>query len=458
MPFFIRNLGKNVMAKCALSLDLNRLSDATSLALKLAQQKGATDAAVSASISRGLGVDVRLGEVETVSHYLDHEFSIVVFQDKRKAAVSTTDLSPEAISEAVDKALSIAKFTEEDLYTALAQPEELAKTWPQLDLYFPWDVSVEKATELAQELEALALDEDSKINNSEGANVTASESAFWYAASNGFSAGDLSSRHSLSVSVVAEENGLMQRDSDYTVARSPTDFEDSALIAKRAARGAVERLGARKLPTGKYPILFRSDIATGFIGSLLSGISGGNLYRKQSFLVDHLGKQLFPDFMQIIEDPFIPRGLASTPYDAEGVSVHQRKLIDEGVLQGYLLGTYTARRLGMKSTGNAGGAHNILVKNTGESLEQLLKKMGTGLFITELFGQGVNLMTGDYSRGGFGFWVEGGKIQYPVEEITIAGALPQMFSSIQGIGTDTEKRSKIQVGSILLGEMMVAGE
>ncbi len=441
-----------------LKKELNRLSEATALAVKLAKQKGATDCAVSASVGRGLGVDVRLGEVETVSHYLDHEFGILVYQGKRKASVSTSDLSARAITEAVEKAISIAKLTEEDPYAGLAEPEELAKTWPELDLHFPWDVSVEEATKLGQELEALAMQEDPKITNSEGANVTASESAFWYAASNGFSAGDLSSRHSLSVSVVAEENGLMQRDSDYTLARSHHDFESLKLVAKRAAKGAVDRLGARKLSTGKYPILFRSDVATGLIGSLLSGISGGNLYRKQSFLVDHLGKKLFPDFMEILEDPFVLKGLASTPYDAEGVSVHRRKLIDQGVLQGYLLGTYSAKRLGMKTTGNSGGAHNIFVKSTGESLEELLKKMDSGLLVTELFGQGVNLMNGDYSRGASGFWIEGGQVQYPVEEITIAGSLPEMYQSIVAIGKDTEMRSKIQTGSILLREMVVAGE
>jgi PmbA protein len=438
--------------------ELDRLSHATSLALKFAREKGATDCAVSASVSRGLGVDVRLGEVETVAHYLDHEFGIMVYQGKQSASVSTSDLSEKAIAEAVEKAVSIAKFTEADACAGLAEPQDLAKTWPELKLYYPWDVSIEKATELAQELEALAMESDPRINNSEGANVTASETAFWYAASNGFSAGELSSRHSLSVSVLAEENGLMQRDSDYTLARCATDFENLSLVAKRAGQGAAQRLGARKLATGKYPVILRSDIATGLIGSLLSGISGSNLYRKQSFLVDQAGKKLFPDFMEILEDPFIHKGLSSTPYDAEGVSVRPRKLVDQGVLQGYLLSTYSARRLGLKSTGNSGGAHNILVKNTGESLDQLLKQMGTGILITELFGQGVNLMNGDYSRGAFGFWVENGEIQYPVEEFTIAGNLSDMFQSIAGIGTDTETRSKIQVGSILLAEMMVAGE
>ncbi len=437
---------------------LDRLRDATALALKVADQKGATDCAVSASVSRGIGVDVRLGEVETVSHYLDHDFGIMVYRGKRTASVSTSDLSPEAITEAVEKAISIAQFTEEDPYAGLPAKEDLAKTWRELQLYYPWDISIEKATELGQELEALTMAIDPRIENSEGANVTSSESAFWYAASNGFSGGDLSSRHSLSVSVVAEQQGLMQRDSDYTLARCASDFESLSLVAKRAGEGAVQRLGARKIATGKYPVILRSDIATGLIGSLLSGISGSNLYRKQTFLVDHLGKKLFPDFMEILEDPFLPKGLSSTPYDAEGVAVRPRKLIDQGVLQSYLLSTYSARRLGLKSTGNAGGAHNILVKNTGESLNQLLKQMGTGLLITELFGQGVNLMNGDYSRGGFGFWVENGEVQYPVEEFTIAGNLSDMFQSIAAIGTDTETRSKIQVGSILLGKMMVAGE
>jgi PmbA protein len=446
------------MSENSLHEKLDRLSLAAHFAVDLAQKKGATECAVSASIGRGLGVDVRLGELETVSHYLDHEFGISVSIGQQSAAVSTTDLSESAIAQAVEKAIFIAKFTEADPYSGLPLPEDLAKSWPELNLHYPWNIDVEGATVLAQELESLALGEHSKIKNSEGANVTMSEHAFWYAASNGFSAGDLSSRHSLSVSVVAEQKGLMQRDSDYTLARCAEDFESIEVVAKRAAQGALSRLGAKKLTTGKYPVILRSDIATGLIGSFLSAIAGSNLYREQTFLKDHLGRAVFPDFMTIIEDPFIQKGLASTPYDDEGVAVSRRALIEAGILQGYLLSTYSARRLGLKSTGNAGGAHNILVKNTGETLDELIRNMDRGLLVTELFGQGVSIMTGDYSRGAFGFWVENGKIQYPVEEFTIASNLKNMYRSLIGIATDTEKRSKIQVGSILLDEMMVAGE
>lgn len=437
--------------------DLSYLKSVSTDVLSRALKKGATDAAVATSISQGLSVDVRLGEIETVEYCEDHGFGITVYVGQKKGTVSTSDFSDKALDLSIEKAISIAKYTAADEFAGLPDPAKIAKTWPDLDLYHPWNLEVEEAAEIAKNVEAEALGYDSKIKNSEGANVSSGESMRWYVNSSGFSGGFQSSRHSFSVSVVAESDGQLQRDYDYTTSRLKDNLDSTSKVARSAAKGAVDRLFGQQVKTQKVPVLFRSDVATGLIGSFLSAISGGSLYRKQSFLLDHLGKPIFPSFMQIEDRPFVSMGLASSPYDGEGVAVQDRKLIEAGNLQGYLLSTYSAKRLKMETTGNAGGPHNIYVNNTGQNLDALLKELGTGLFVTDVIGQGVKITTGDYSRGVTGFWVENGEIQFPVEEITVAGNLKEMFKGIQAIGTDAETRGGIEVGSILIDEMTVAG-
>ena len=335
---------------------------------------------------------------------------------------------------------------------------DLARLVPNLDLHHPWALDVAHATALARECEAAALGVDARINNSEGASLSSQSSQFIYANSLGFSGGYPSTRQSLSCAVIAEENGAMQRDYWYTTARAAEDLDTPEAVGRRAGERTARRLNARRLSTRQCPVLFEAPIATGLIASFVSAISGGHLYRKSSFLLDSLGSQVFPSFFQMIENPFLPRGLASAPFDAEGVATHEREVVRDGVVQGYFLGSYSARKLGMKTTGNAGGNHNLIVPSTGQDFAGLLAKMGSGLVVTELLGQGLNMVTGDYSRGAAGFWVENGEIAYPVEEITIAGNLRDMLGGIVAIGTDVETRGSRRVGSILIGNMTLAGE
>ncbi len=433
------------------------LRDLADRVLDLARSAGATAAEVEASEGFGQSVNVRKGEVETIEFNKDKGVGVTAYLGQRRGHASTSDFSADALKRTVDKALAIARFTAEDDCAGLADADLLAQKVPQLDLHHPWDLPVDAAIELARTCEAAALAVDSRITNSEGAGVSVQESQFVYANSLGFMGGYPGSRHSLSCAVIAEDASGMQRDYWYTTAREAGDLDSPESVGRRAGQRTVRRLNARKLATRQCPVLFEAPLAAGLIASFVSAVSGGHLYRKSSFLLDSLGQQVFPSFMQIEERPFIVKGLSSAPFDSEGVATRDRDVVKDGVLQGYFLSTYSARKLGMKSTGNAGGNHNLIVPSTGESFAELLQKMSTGLLATELLGHGLNMVTGDYSRGVAGFWVENGVLAYPVEEITVAGNLKDMFMAIQAIGTDIDVRGSRRVGSILIERMTVAG-
>lgn len=422
-----------------------------------AKRQGATSCDVDVSEGVGQNVSVRLGEVETIEYNRDKGVGITVYLGQRKGHASTSDFSAEALSQTVSAALAIARYTAEDDAAGLADPTRLATAFPDLDLFHPWSLPVEEAIELARRCESAARDVDSRISNSEGATVSSHIGQSVYGNSHGFIGPSISSRHSISASIIAQEGEAMQRDYWYSVARAAADLEDAAAIGRKAGERAIARLGARRIKTGEYRVLYDPTLAAGLIGHMVSAASGGSLYRKASFLLDSLGKPVFSPIMQIIEDPFLARGMASSNFDAEGVACVRRELVTDGVLNGWFLGSYSARKLGMTTTGNAGGSHNLMVKPTAGGLDDMLRQLGTGLFVTELLGQGVNGITGDYSRGAAGFWVENGKIVHPVEEITIAGNLKQIFQSIVAIGSDVDRRGSKHVGSILVERMTVAG-
>lgn len=426
--------------------------------LDYAQQQGATAAAAEASEGMGQSVTVRKGEVETIEYNRDKGIGVTVYIGQRRGNASTSDFNRQALLDTVDKALTIARYTAEDAFAGLPDVDRLAKVLPDLDLFHPWTQSIDDAIAMAAECEAAALAVDKRINNSEGGSVNTQNSLFVYGNSLGFSAGYPTSRHGVSCAVIAESEQGMQRDYWYTSARRAQDMLSAKEVGRLAGERTARRLDGRKLKTSQVPVLFEAPIATGLISSFVSATSGSSLYRKSSFLLDSLGQTLFPEWMQISERPHLLRGLASSPFDNEGVATVDREVIKDGVLQGYFLGSYSARKLGMQTTGNAGGNHNLLVSSTGEDFAGLLRKMGTGLLVTELLGHGTNMVTGDYSRGAAGYWVENGVIQYPVEEITIAGNLKQMFKDIVAIGTDTETRGSKRTGSILIAQMTVAGE
>ena len=426
--------------------------------LDLAKAAGATAAETEVSEGMGQSVSVRKGEVETVEYNKDKGIGVTVYLGQCRGHASTSDFSRDALARTVDKALAIARYTAEDDCAGLADADLLAQAVPELDLFHPWDVSVDEAVEIARASEAAAFAVDKCITNSEGASVSTQASQFVYANSRGFVGGYPTSRQSVSCVVIAEQDGAMQRDYWYTTARAAADLDAAEAVGRRAGERTARRLNGRKLGTRQCPVLFEAPIATGLIASYVSAVSGGHLYRKSSFLLDSLGQQVFPAFVQIQERPFIAKGLASAPFDGEGVATRDRDVVKDGVVQGYFLSSYSARKLGMKSTGNAGGNHNLIVPSTGEDFEGLLKKLGTGLLVTELLGHGLNMVTGDYSRGAAGFWVENGEIAYPVEEITVAGNLKDMFKGIVAIGSDVETRGSRQVGSILIGNMTVAGD
>ena len=433
------------------------LRDLAAQVLELARAQGATAAETEVSEGFGQTVSVRHGEVETLEYNKDKGVGVTVYVGQRRGHASSSDFSRDALTRCVDKALAIARYTAEDDCAGLADPELLAREWPELDLYHPWERPVDELIDLARTTEAAAMAVDPRIQNSEGGSVSRQESQFVYANSHGFTGGYASSRHSLSCAVIAEENGAMQRDYWYSTARAATDLDSPEAVGRRAGERTVRRLNARKLDTRQCPVLFEAPVATGLIASFVSAVSGGHLYRKSSFLLDSLGERIFPEFMRIEERPFIARGLASVPFDSEGVAARERDVVKAGRVEGYFLSSYSARKLGMRSTGNAGGNHNLIVPGTGEDFAALLRRMGSGLLVTELLGHGLNMVTGDYSRGAAGFWVENGEIAYPVEEITIAGNLREMFADIQAIGEDVEVRGSRRVGSILIGRMTVAG-
>ncbi|MEK9826521.1 MAG: metalloprotease PmbA, partial [Methylotenera sp.] len=377
---------------------------------------------------------------------------------QQKGHASTSDLSRQALEDTVAAACNIAKYTAQDAFCGLADAELMAKNVPDLDLNHPWNIGVDEAIALAKTCEQAALDVDKRISNSEGASVSNGHGFFSYSNSHGFTGGYASSRHGISCSVIAESNQNMQRDYWYSTARDAADLQSASEIGRIAGVRTVRRLDARKIKTCQVPVLFEAPLASGLISSLISAISGGNLYRKSSFLLDSLGKQIASPLLSIYEDPFIKKGLASSPFDNEGVTTSARQLVDNGVLQGYVLSSYSARKLGMKTTGNAGGNHNLLVKSGTHNFDGLLKQMGTGLVVTELLGHGMNMVTGDYSRGAAGFWVENGVIVHAVEEITIASNMADMLKMIVGIGNDVLVQGSKQVGSILIERMTVAAD
>ena len=443
----------------ALSLQdgLGTLQQKVADALRLANQLGASQAEASASFGTGFSVNVRMREVETLRHQRDQGLSVTVWLGHRKGSASTSDLRPAAIEESVRKACALARYGAEDPASGLADADRLAQAFPVLSLHHPWAVDPAMAIELATICEAAALDLDPRVTNSEGASVSTSEGLRVYGNSHGFVGGYPESDHSISCSVVASENGSMETDYEYAVARDAADLPAPAAVGAEAGRRTVARLGGTKLETCTAPVLFPARIARGLIGHLLGAISGGALYRKSSFLVDAMGEQVFASRVTIDEEPHLPKALGSAPFDDEGVATVARRLVDGGVLRGYLLGSYYARKLGMASTGNAGGAHNLVVHSTGESFDDLLRSMDRGLVIADLMGSGVNPVTGDYSRGASGFWVENGKLQHPVTEISIAGNLKDMYRGILGIGTDVDHRGGVLTGSILVDRMTIAG-
>ena len=423
-----------------------------------ARKGGATACETDISDGFGQNVTVRRGEVETIEYNRDKGLSVTVYIGQKRGHASTSDFSPQAVSDTVTAAVSIAAHTAADDCAGLADANLLAREFPDLDLYFPWDLPVEQAIQLAQTCEAAAFAVDKRIANSEGASVSLNESQFVYANSLGFMGGYPASRHSISCAVIASQDETMQRDYWYSAVRDAADLEHADSVGKKAGMRSVARLGARKIATCEVPVLFEATIASSLIGHFVSAVSGGSLYRKSSFLLDSIGKQVFRPDIQIWELPHLKKGLASGVFDDEGVAPHERKVIENGVVQGYFLSSYSARKLGLGTTGNAGGNHNLILDN-GAALEfsALLKKMNKGLLVTELLGHGVNSVTGDYSRGAAGFWVEGGEIRHAVEEITIAGNLKDMLLGISAVGSDVIIRGSKQCGSLLIDRMMVAG-
>ena len=433
------------------------LEQAVAHALELAAV--ASDAAeVSVTKTTGISVSTRFSEVENVEFNSDGALGITVYHQQRKGSASSTDLSAEAIKRTVQAALDIARYTSADPCSVLADKELMAFDAPDLDLFYPTEPDAEYAIKQAAIAEQTALSKDERITNTEGGSYSSHYGIKVYGNSHGLLKSYCSSRHSLSCCVIAEKNGEMERDYAYTIARDINDLQSAQWVGEECARRTLSRLDSRRLSTMQAPVLFAAEVATGLFGHLVSAISGSNIYRNSSFLLDHLGKQILPDWLTITENPHILKGLASTPFDSEGVRTYRQNIVENGVLQTYLLTSYSGRKLGMKSTGHAGGIHNWRIAGQGDSFDALLKKMDRGLVVTELMGQGVNTVNGDYSRGASGFWVENGVIQYPVSEITIAGNLQQMLRNIVTVGDDIETRSNIQCGSVLLESMKIAGE
>jgi PmbA protein len=437
---------------------LDDIKTAVADVLALAKQKGATQAEASMSKVQGIAVSARMQEVETVEFTNDGGLGISLYVGKKKGSASTADLSHDALALAVSKAIEIAKYTEEDPCNGLADEALLATDIPDCDLYHPVALDTEAGLALALETERYALDSDPRITNSDGASYNANIGCRVYGNSHGFLAGYPSTRYSTSCVVIAEENGDMQRDYAYTVDRIADRLKSTEKIGKEAAKHALSRLGAEKVKTGKYPVMFDSQIAGSLFGHLVSAISGGSLYRKSSFLLDSVNTQILPEWMTITEQPHLPQALASSPFDHEGVATIDRTIVADGILQLYLMTTYSGRKMNLPSTGHAGGVHNWQINTTHPDQASLLKDMGTGVLVTELMGQGVNGVTGDYSRGAAGFWVENGVIQYPISEFTIASNLKDMLLNIVGVGGDIERRGSMFTGSVLLSEMQIAGE
>ena len=446
------------MTNTVFSLSLDEIKNMSQDVLHMAKAQGASAAEADISLSVGHNISVRLGETETIEYNRDKGLSVTVYFGQQKGNASTSDLSLQAMKDTVEAACNIAKYTAKDPFCGLADPSLMAKNLQDCDLFHPWDISVDDALQLAKICESSAMAVSEQIQNSEGASVSMGAGIFSYSNSNGFTGGYASSRHSMSCAVIAETGDEMQRDYWYSSARAANDLLSAETIGKIAGERAVRRLNAKKIKTCQVPVLFEAPLASGLISSLISAISGGNLYRKSSFLLDSLGKQIASPLLNIVEDPFILKGLASSPFDNEGVATKKRTLVENGVLQGYVMGSYSARKLGLQTTGNAGGNHNLIVQSGDLDFAGLLKTMGTGLLVTELLGHGMNMVTGDYSRGAAGFWVENGVIVHPVEEITIASNMAEMLKMIVAIGNDVLVQGSKQVGSMLIERMTVAAE
>ncbi|MCL6415222.1 metalloprotease PmbA [Aestuariirhabdus sp. Z084] len=436
----------------------HRLQQLVQDILKEARKQGASGAEVGVSLDSGLTTNVRMGEVDTVEFNRDQGFGITLYYGQRKGSASTSDSSQQAIVDTVTAASNIARYTSEDPYAGLADADMMASELPDLDLFYPWDVEVDQAVEIATRCEQSGLEVSDQITNSEGASLSSHQSCRVYGNSHGFMGGYLASRQSLSCVLIAGERDRMQRDYWYSLARKQENLEDPEAIGRRAADRTLRRLDPRKPKTEQVPVLFAAEIAGGLLSHLLGAISGSSLYRQASFLLGHLDKPLFPEFVRIYEEPLLRGGMASASFDNDGLATYAKDFVRDGVLCSYLLGVYSARKLGMTSTANAGGAHNLRISDSGLGAGELLQKMDRGLLVTELMGQGVNLVTGDYSRGASGFWVENGIIQYPVSEITIAGNLKDMFANLVAVGNDVDRRGNVQSGSILLEGMTVGGD
>jgi len=432
-------------------------------ALAHAAKLGATDAGAEASEGCGLSVSVRKGELENVERNRDKSLGVTVYIGKRRGNASTSDFSRPAIEQTVQAAYDIARFTAEDPVAGLPDAAEIAtaQEQPDLDLFHPWAITSEEAARLALVCEGAAFATDKRITNSEGAGVSAQQSHFFSAHTRGFRGGYASSRHSISAAPIAGKGDGMQRDAWYSSMRDATELADAAAIGRYAAERALSRLKSRKIATRECPVLFESPLAAGLLGAYVQATSGGALYRRSTFLLDSLGNQVFPEHVDVLENPHLKRGKGSAAFDEEGVRTKPRKVVEAGRVEGYFLSSYSARKLGMKTTGNAGGSHNLWLTSRhtqpGDNLDEMLRKLGRGLFVIELMGQGVNYVTGDYSRGASGFWVENGKIAYPVHEITIAGNLRDMFAGIEAIGADVYNYGAKSVGSVLVNKMKVAG-
>ena len=447
----------------------SRFEEVVDLALAEAKRLGAADAAAEVSEGAGLNVSVRKGELENVERNRDKSLGVTVYLGRRRGNASTSDFSPGAVRQTVQAAYDIARFTAEDPVAGLPDPEDIADRYPDLDLFHPWAITSDEAVRLALACEQAAFATSRKISNSEGASVSAQQSHFFTAHMRGgergkpgiFSGGYASSRHSLSVAPIAGRGAHMQRDYWYSSVRAPQDLATPEAVGRYAAERALSRLNARKIPTIECPVLFESPLAAGLLGAYVQATSGGALYRKTTFLADSLGKKVMAPHLDIVEDPHIVGGKGSAPFDDEGVKTVRRKVLSAGKVQGYFLSTYSARKLGMRTTGNAGGSHNLTLSSrltqSGDDLDAMLKKLGRGLFVTELMGQGVNYVTGDYSRGASGYWVENGEIAFPVQEITIAGNLKDMLKGIEAVGADAYNYGSKTVGSILINRMKVAG-
>lgn len=439
------------------SLGRDELETLVALALDEARQLGVDQAEVAASQDTGLSATARLGDVENLEFTNDRGIGITVYKNSCKGNASTSDISPAAIREAVAKACSFATFTAEDPYAGLAEAELMATDIADLDLDHPWALQADEAISLAIESESAAMAFDKRISNSEGGTVGTNRGTRAYGNTHGFVGSHSRTSHSISCVVLAEADGAMQRDYHYTASRVAGDLDEAASVGVTAAEKTVGRLGAQKIKTSNAPVLFIPELARGFMGHAIGAIAGGAQYRRSSFLLDAVGQKIFPDFVQIQERPHIPRGMASRSYDGEGVATYDRDIVTDGELCSYILSSYSARRLGLETTANAGGAQNLLIPGSDTNLEKLIREMGTGLIVEELIGQGVNPVTGDYSRGAVGHWVENGEIQFPVHEVTIAGNLLELYQRIAAIGNDQDLRSGIRCGSLLLEEMTIAG-